>query len=385
MSSFSHTDKSVQSQEQSVVAQPTRDTQTAQTAQPDAHTHAQASEPAKTSEPAIEFIDAEVQRAHRVIWSHGNFSIPTGSVTAIVGTNGTGKTTMLSTELGIIPLSSGRLRVLGAAPGKKNARIGYVPQNYTSINESNITVFDFVLLGISGSRWGFLPSSHADRQAVDDILDFVGLMHKAQSRIRDLSGGQRQRAAIAQALVNKPELLILDEPLANLDIASQHSIVELLAELNKRTGMTIQVVAHDLNVLLPILTGAVYLLDGHPHYSSMNNMLDSNLLTHLYGTTVEVITTPQGDMFVTHNSDVEPPSRTVHDEHPTQDAAQWHSPHHKEENYVENCAGEQTDIKQTEDIEQTEHIELTEHADNPHAPAASISADSTSTNQNFEA
>ena len=119
MSSFSHTDKSVQSQEQSVVAQPTRDTQTAQTAQPDAHTHAQASEPAKTSEPAIEFIDAEVQRAHRVIWSHGNFSIPTGSVTAIVGTNGTGKTTMLSTELGIIPLSSGRLRVLGAAPGRK--------------------------------------------------------------------------------------------------------------------------------------------------------------------------------------------------------------------------------------------------------------------------
>ena len=85
-------------------------------------------------------------------------------------------------------------------------------------------------------------------------------------------------------------------------------------------------------------------------------------------------------MFVTHNSDVEPPSRTVHDEHPTQDAAQWHSPHHKEENYVENCAGEQT-----EDIEQTEHIELAERADNPHAPAASISADSTSTNQNFEA
>ncbi|MFC0266191.1 metal ABC transporter ATP-binding protein [Alloscardovia macacae] len=280
-----------------------------------------------TDAPVLEFVDASVKRSNRVIWSKGNFSIPRGSVTAIVGTNGTGKTTMLSAELGILPLSSGSLSVLGAPAGRNNARIGYVPQNYTEVSESNITVFDFVLLGITGSRWGFLPASATERQATRDILDFVGLSEQSRLRIRELSGGQRQRAAIAQALVNKPELLILDEPLANLDITSQHSIVSLLSALNKDMGMTIQVVAHDLNVLLPILTGAVYLLDGHPHYSSMDNMLDSQLLTHLYGTTVEVITTPQGDMFVTHNSAMEPATRTVHDEHPTSDAAQWHSAH----------------------------------------------------------
>ncbi|TCD54619.1 ABC transporter ATP-binding protein [Alloscardovia theropitheci] len=277
------------------------------------------------SAPIIEFIDAEIKRGSQTIWSHGNFSLPRGSVTAIVGTNGTGKTTMLSAELGILPLSSGKLNVLGAPAGKNNARIGYVPQNYTEISESNITVFDFVLLGISGSRWGFMPSRKQDREEVNKILEFVRLQEHSYKRIRELSGGQRQRAAIAQALVNKPELLILDEPLANLDISSQNSIVELLSQLNKKMGMTIQVVAHDLNILLPILTGAVYLLDGHPHYSSMNNMLDSQLLTHLYGTKVEIITTPQGDMFVTHNSAMEPSSRTVHDEHLTKDAAQWHS------------------------------------------------------------
>ena len=288
---------------------------------------------------AVEFINAEVKRGNTTIWSHGNFSIPRGTVTAIVGTNGTGKTTMLSAELGLLPLASGELRILGVPAGKANARIGYVPQNYTEISESNITVFDFVLLGITGSRWGFVPSSRADHQAVNDILDFVNLTAQSHKRIRELSGGQRQRAAIAQALVNKPELLILDEPLANLDIASQNSIVELLSQLNQCMGMTIQVVAHDLNILLPILTGAVYLLDGHPHYSSMNNMLDSNLLTHLYGTKVEIITTPQGDMFVTHNSAMEPPSRTVHDEHLTKDAAQWHSPEQIRKSQLADSAG----------------------------------------------
>lgn len=91
--------------------------------------------------------------------------------------------------------------------------------------------------------------------------------------------------AIAQALVCDPQLLMLDEPLANLDLASQRATVHVLAKLNRELNMTIQVVAHDLNMLLPILTGAVYLLDGHPHYADMHKVLDSDLLTHLYGTT----------------------------------------------------------------------------------------------------
>ena len=140
----------------------------------------------------------------------------------------------------------------------------------------------------------------------------------------ELSGGLRQRVAIAQALVDDPKLLMLDEPLANLDLASQRATVHVLAKLNRELGMTIQVVAHDLNMLLPILTGAVYLLDGHPHYAGMNEVLDSHLLTHLYGTTVPVVTTPQGDMFVTPSED-EPENMSIN-AHAPEEIAQFH--HH---------------------------------------------------------
>ena len=98
--------------------------------------------------------------------------------------------------------------------------------------------------------------------------------------------------------------------------------MHVLAKLNRELGMSIQVVAHDLNMLLPILTGAVYLLDGHPHYAKMNEVLDSKLLTHLYGTTVQFVTTPQGDMFVTPSED-EPDDIDV-DAHAPEEIARFH-------------------------------------------------------------
>ncbi|OZG68989.1 ABC transporter ATP-binding protein [Bifidobacterium eulemuris] len=252
-----------------------------------------------TSSDCIVFHDAAIRRGGTTIWQHGTFSIPSGSVTAIVGTNGAGKTTMMRAELGLLPLAAGSLTVLGKPAGEMNHRIGYVPQSYTSDVDSNLTAIQSVLLGLTGTRFGIHPVTKAQRAKAMEALDFVGLSDKARLRLSQLSGGLRQRVAIAQALVCDPELLMLDEPLANLDLASQQATVQVLAKLNRELGMTIQVVAHDLNMLLPILTGAVYLLDGHPHYAAMNEVLDSDLLTHLYGTQVQVVTTPQGDMFVT--------------------------------------------------------------------------------------
>ncbi|KFI73293.1 ABC transporter ATP-binding protein [Bifidobacterium minimum] len=248
---------------------------------------------------AIEFHDASVTLSGTVIWSHGNFHIPSGSVTAIVGTNGTGKTTMLKAELGLLPLSSGSARVLGAAPGTMNHRIGYVPQNYASNTESPLTALQSVLLGMMGEQFGWHRATRRQRDRARQALEFVGIDDQAGKRLSELSGGQRQRVAIAQALGSDPALLMLDEPLANLDPASQHEVVDVLARLNRELGMTVHLVSHDLNMLLPILTGAVYLLDGHPHYATMGAVLDPALLTHLYGTSIGVVTTPQGDMFIT--------------------------------------------------------------------------------------
>lgn len=277
------------------------------------------------SSACIVFTDAAIKRGDRMIWQHGNFTIPTGSVTAIVGTNGTGKTTMMKAELGLLPLSHGSLTVLGKPAGEMNKRIGYVPQSYVSDVDSNLTAEQSVLLGLTGTRFGIHPVTKAQKAKAHEAMEFTGIADKAHYRLSELSGGLRQRVAIAQALVCDPQLLMLDEPLANLDLASQRSTVHVLAKLNRELGMTIQVVAHDLNMLLPILTGAVYLLDGHPHYADMHKVLDSDLLTHLYGTQVQVVTTPQGDMFVTPTPDE--PRDQPQDMHTAAEVAQLH--HHE--------------------------------------------------------
>lgn len=279
------------------------------------------------AQPCIVCHDIAISRGGRTIWSEGTFTIPRGSVTAIVGTNGAGKTTLMKAELGVIPLSHGTMTVLGKPAGEMNAHIGYVPQSYTSDIDSSLTAEQSVLLGLTGTRFGFHIVSKKERDKAREAMEFVGVLDKASYRLSQLSGGLRQRVAIAQALVSDPELLMLDEPLANLDLASQRSTVHILAKLNRELGMTIQVVAHDLNMLLPILTGAVYLLDGHPHFAKLNEVLDSKLLTHLYGTQVQVVTTPQGDMFVTPNAD-NIGYNDHPDMHPSSDVAQFH--HHED-------------------------------------------------------
>jgi zinc/manganese transport system ATP-binding protein len=274
---------------------------------------------------AIVFRNASIRRGDRIIWQHGDFSIPAGSVTAIVGTNGTGKTTMMNAELGLLPLASGSLKVLGKPAGALNHLIGYVPQSYTSEIDSNLTAEQSVLLGLTGTRFGIHLITKTQRAKAYEAMTFTGIADKAKYRLSQLSGGLRQRVAIAQALVSDPKLLMLDEPLANLDLASQRATVHVLSKLNRELGMTIQVVAHDLNMLLPILTGAVYLLDGHPHYAAMNEVLDADLLTHLYGTTVQVVTTPQGDMFVTPSPDE--PDSIEQDTHDPAEVAHFHHHH----------------------------------------------------------
>lgn len=278
-----------------------------------------------TQEPhaSITCHNASVRRGGHLIWSEGTFSIPAGSVTAIVGTNGAGKTTLMMAELGLIPLSSGTMQVLGKPAGQANSEIGYVPQSYTTEIDSSLTAIQSVLLGLTGTRFGIHMVNAKERMKAQEALEFVGLQDKAKYRLSELSGGLRQRVAIAQALVSGPKLLMLDEPLANLDLSSQRSTVKILSKLNSELGMTIQVVAHDLNMLLPILSGAIYLLDGHPHYANLNEVLDAKLLTHLYGTQVRVVTTPQGDMFVTPGIDL--PENSDADMHDTTELVEIHN------------------------------------------------------------
>ncbi len=246
---------------------------------------------------AVRLRGASVVRGSRTVWEHGDIAIPRGSLVVVIGPNGSGKTTLLQVVLGLLPVTSGSVEILGGRPRRGDRRIGYVPQNYTATIGHAIRARDLVALGLTGTRWGLGPSRAEDRERVDATLEAVGALPFADRRMSTLSGGQQQRVAIAQALVGRPELLLLDEPLANLDMRNQNEVVELLERICADGDITVMVVAHDLNPLLSVLTGAVYLLDGHPHYAAIDEVVDEKLLTHLYGTRIHVVHTPQGDMF----------------------------------------------------------------------------------------
>jgi zinc/manganese transport system ATP-binding protein len=250
------------------------------------------------SAPALSLVDVSVVRGGRLIWSEGTFDVPSGGIFAVIGSSGSGKTTLLHAVLGMIPTASGEIRVLGRPPGAATGLIGYVPQNYAAAAGNAIRACDAVLLGLTGNRWGFGRATAQQRRRVDEILQAVDGAEFAQRRLSQLSGGQRQRIAIAEALVSEPSLLILDEPLTALDIRNQRDIVGLLARIRVELGVTILVVAHDLNPLLSVLDGAIYLLDGHAHFDTMDEVVNEDLLSHLYGTSIQVVHTPQGDLYM---------------------------------------------------------------------------------------
>ena len=246
---------------------------------------------------ALQFSDVSAVRGGCVVWSQATFEVPAGGIVAIIGANGSGKTTLLHMILGLLPVAAGRLRVFGRHPGDDN-NIGYVPQYYAAGAGEAIRAADAVLLGLTGHRWLLRRASAAQQRQVADALATVGAGGFADKRLAALSGGQRQRVAIAEALVASPRMLILDEPLASLDLGSQRETVLLLARLHRELGVTILVVTHDLNPLLPIIDSAIYLLDNRAHYAPIIDVVDDVLLTHLYGTPVRVAHTPQGELYI---------------------------------------------------------------------------------------
>jgi zinc/manganese transport system ATP-binding protein len=242
--------------------------------------------------------DAAVALGGRTIWQHASFSIAQGALFGLIGPNGTGKTTLLRVLLGQVPPNAGSVRVLGAPPRRGNAAIGYVPQRKTLENDLALRSRDLVLLGLVGHRWGFGLASAVERCAVSEALRAVGADRYADQPVGILSGGEQQRLLIAQALLTQPRLLLLDEPLASLDLRSQHEIIHLVDSLCRERSIAMLFVAHDLNPLLEVLDGLIYILDGQPVAGTLDEVLESDVLSRLYATQVHVHHTPDGHRFV---------------------------------------------------------------------------------------
>jgi len=219
-----------------------------------------------------------------------SFSIDPGSFCGLIGSNGAGKTTLLRVILGLVAPSQGQV-VVASAEGRsrRGSQIGYVPQKIVLEPDMPLRARDLVALGLDGHRFGIARPGAKRRRVVDEMLAAVGATRFGDARIGNLSGGEQQRIMIAQALICRPRLLLLDEPLANLDIRSAAEVVALLAQISAEQDIAILLSAHDMNPLLPVMDRVVYLADGRAASGTTDEVVRSETLSALYGHHVEVI------------------------------------------------------------------------------------------------
>jgi zinc/manganese transport system ATP-binding protein len=258
-----------------------------------------------TSSVAIELAGASASMGGHEVWSDVYLRIGQGEFVAVLGPNGSGKSTLLKAILGLIPTPPGTVKVLGGPAGAANRQIGYLAQRHGFGGSAPIRAIDLVRLGLDGARWGVtLPVAgrRAERQRanarVREVIELVGAAGYADRAVGDLSGGEQQRILIAQALVRRPRILMLDEPLDSLDLPNQASVTALVQSICRAEDVTVLLVAHDVNPLLPYLDQVIYLAGSRALQGSVDSVITGPKLSELYGTSIEVLRTGDGRLVV---------------------------------------------------------------------------------------
>jgi zinc/manganese transport system ATP-binding protein len=250
---------------------------------------------------AIRLDDAAVELGGQVVWEHVSLAVEQGEFVAVLGSNGAGKSTLLKVVLDLLPLGAGTVTVLGRAPGEANQEIGYLPQRRHFDAASRIRGLDIVRLGLDGARWGLpLPQRGHDLrwERVHEVVELVGAAAYAERPIGSLSGGEQQRLLIAQALVRRPKLLLLDEPLDSLDLTNQASVAALVQRICREEHVAVLLVAHDVNPILGYLDRVVYFAGGTAVAGTPGEVITTETLSRLYAAPVEVLETSDGRLVV---------------------------------------------------------------------------------------
>jgi zinc/manganese transport system ATP-binding protein len=242
-----------------------------------------------SDDPVLEVDKISVSFSGRMILDNVSFEIRKGEFTGLIGSNGVGKTTLLRAILGIQRLNAGEIRVTGAPLSGRRRSLGYVPQKVILDPDVPMRARDFVALGLDAERYGFARRTKGQRALVEQMLNNVDALGFADRRVGTLSGGEQQRVLIAHALISRPELLLLDEPLANLDPASVQEIVALLHRVAHEYQVAVLLSAHEMNALLPVMDRIVYLTAGHAASGTTEEVIRSEVLSKLYGHHVDVL------------------------------------------------------------------------------------------------
>jgi len=238
---------------------------------------------------AIELDRVTIARAGHTVLAHVNVAIHAGEFIGVFGSNGAGKTTLLQAILGLLRPSTGTIKVLGVAPARGNPAAGYLPQQRVSVSDLRLSGWDFVASALHGERWGLPLTGRAGRLDVNRAIATVDAETLASRPLCELSGGELQRLLLAQALIGKPTLLLLDEPLLSLDPRFQQATVALVKRIQQAERITVLFTAHELNPLLDAMDRVLYLGQGRAALGTVDEVMRSDVLSRLYGSTIDVL------------------------------------------------------------------------------------------------
>jgi len=242
-----------------------------------------------SSSPIVHFEDARLAYGSRVLWDELNLSIAAGEFLAVLGPNGSGKTSFINTMLGTTSLNRGSVAIAGAPVRRGSAAVGLIPQQRPFGDNVPLRARDLVALGVDGSKLGIRIGRSVVRQKVDELLEIVGASGYANRPVSDLSGGEQQRLRAAQALAGNPRVLLCDEPLLSLDLHHQQAISEVIHRQAVERESAVIFVTHEINPILPYVDRVLYLAEGRFHLGTVDEVMQSSVLTELYGAPVEVL------------------------------------------------------------------------------------------------
>ena len=217
-----------------------------------------------------------------------DFSVRQGEFVGVLGPNGAGKTTLLHALLGLVRPYAGRIDVFGAPAHPGHSAVGYLPQTRAGALPT-VRGIDLLAASRGGARWGLPFSSAAAKTEIAWALGQVDATALAQRPLAQLSGGERQRVLIAQALLGRPRLLLLDEPLSNLDPRHQRAVVRLLRDIQLRLELTVLCIVHDLNVVLQAVDRVLYVGNGQVALGAVDEVVTGPVLSRLYGAPIDVV------------------------------------------------------------------------------------------------